>query len=1263
MNIHINRLIALLIIPLILQGCVPASLTKFSKTAPVKATVAAPAGTPTITDPTTGITIPFTPPTIFSYNNNLIYAGTVLTSVDLLPTLNGTLSSTTLRGNFFKSCALDLSGNDQIKTLPVGLVLNPAPLCSITGTPTKISSVAVAFCSDSSKSTKATCEAAPLVWNSTTSTCSNPDNQYSTQAACIASKNKWYKIGAPIPFRVIVTYQNEFYVENKISTTINIGAYLAPTTLQYTQSDRILFTATGPSGLNMVPVVTTAPVVTIPANPALPVVITASSTSPYIASNIIAGSPTAFGIAKLVNKTSGEISTNKLIPLYVSDTVINQFFENDIISTGPCSEPTYTTQATCLAAGAFTWNPAVVKLGKIQSIDSIFGILYVENLSANNISFATNDLIKNVTRATTPTAILVTDADDTSIFSGLNFDNDLQFYGGIYSMSKQTSVFQTGAGINYSIRPLRPWGDSTINISNGLSFKISPALPAGLTFNTDTGTISGSFNNDLSPSQFTITATNSLGSSIGKINISSMSTPGNFSLSNKQIITTSGTALFLEGEELYQPLTPPQSEAPHAKILKKFANGYQMAIENYNGEFLAGASLDSGSKWLSQKAFIIPDKSCIDIAFSDKTSCETALSTWSQGPVRYNLALGIPSPALATDFIAGNYIKSTALSALAPLANLGARALITAVNTETIATIATKVLYVQYFTQAAKNSSTIQSFYQGDTIQDEASLTATTAVINLVKDSNMKLSLAAAAAPNFIQGADIVSATPGLQSAYTNKVLGNDIWVSDISGKSTGTLFRVGDTVHNHETVAEGINPTTITAATADNLLIMERNKYAQAQGNMYNGSKVVYSISPTLPDGLKLDPATGNISGTSTVSQPRKDYLITASNIIGFSYFTIAIDVRDYFQIQNKTDLANSFIMHKVGDNQMSRKCRINASDIASATDAKVLDVRCLLDAQEVDLHLNPVKLNALVGPGVCDFITYAPYYFEQYSPKQSALGISTLYPAIVNVDKGTVITNPVIPTTAMCESNYTALNPLAPNCDEGKLTYTETTWVANTPAAIAAGGAANIISGPVVNKDVLCAGKKTNCIAGQLSSAELTLTQIDAGSRSKIYPTAIGFDKTWTLSDISADKTNIRVANGTVNNQCTLGNAAAKSWTDYTKTISGSISPFGDLTSLELTANPFYGFYCYDSSMKVKARIRVVIRDWDQAFTMLTATDNQSFPGPVEMNAFTATDVSGNPLNSYSDWDDLYNGPAASYPSCGGAASAHYQFPMGKL
>jgi len=88
----------------------------------------------------------------------------------------------------------------------------------------------------------------------------------------------------------------------------------------------------------------------------------------------------------------------------------------------------------------------------------------------------------------------------------------------------------------------------------------------------------------------------------------------------------------------------------------------------------------------------------------------------------------------------------------------------------------------------------------------------------------------------------------------------------------------------------------------------------------------------------------------------------------------------------------------------------------------------------------------------------------------------------------------------------------------------------------------------------------------------------------------------------------------------------------------------------------NPFYTFYCFDRAMDVKARIRMVVRDWDRVFSDDTAKESISDIFLLANGQNSSMDIPStqeipgdyNPwnwYNDYRDWDDMV--PMTRQPS----------------
>ena len=205
----------------------------------------------------------------------------------------------------------------------------------------------------------------------------------------------------------------------------------------------------------------------------------------------------------------------------------------------------------------------------------------------------------------------------------------------------------------------------------------------------------------------------------------------------------------------------------------------------------------------------------------------------------------------------------------------------------------------------------------------------------------------------------------------------------------------------------------------------MKRASYSHYKVNTVTGSGITYSIAPALPAGITLDPKTGILSGTPTERGAKTSYVITAKNLMGTTSVNVDIEVRDYFTLSDASS-APSFKLHRYGDYQNSRSCRVNGSDIYNQTGT--VDIRCHLEAEEQDLNTIAVKLKSKVGPGLCQHVSITPYHFWKWSPKKTNATV------VRWANSNTVTASDRSITSDLdCDGNYTLEG--GPNCDEGSI------------------------------------------------------------------------------------------------------------------------------------------------------------------------------------------------------------------------------------
>lgn len=1166
---NIKLLTSSLVTTLILAGCMPDSLTKFKKEPPKKVTPAEAVSGP-VTDETGNVIDPstLTDPTIFRIKvPDEITTVTTKTyeigqTVNLEAQLDGSIGLEPYRDTLMVKCEIV-----SATALPPGISLR-ADEC-------KISGKTIDVFSDT-----------------------NPLNY-----------------GKPVPYTVRLHYISKTGIVKTMDTTISIGVYQRLGGIFYSQNDKLLMRLSPTGG---------AQISSITSN--------INADDPYERTGLLSTADGPVGVVKFVDVNTSRVGISRVIPIEVENITSLSYF--DTTQTPPTEQYPSLTTARFISNNADTVgsNDAVGKVVKLYrpTSTSTRGIVYVEMIS-KDIYFQDGQYIDdaktfvgNATRITTrdtTAGTLGIDTDFTMRRVGTTFvaDNDYQFFDDKFSVSALVRIYEPGVSVANGIR-LKPVTNAGLTAENNVSYSVSPALPSGLSLNPATGEITGAFTDTLDGATFNVTARNDINSVTAAVGLGAIYAPKDLSYTDRQLISVNSSTKFLEGEMLFQPITPPLETNIKARILRKIgAVGFEkLSIANMNGPFSAGAILDSGNAFYSEKTFISP----LAVTPTSTTTAATPIV------VHYNVVLSLAS---STNFTIGGYVSNAA----------GALGRIVAIEGNDI--------FIQFLTP---DPTSIATFTQGENVRNHevyASGTTTT-TISQVESNNLKIVLGATTlgGPTFNIGYDI-STLPGAPapvtgdlSAFIYDKSGSTLYVSDVTKQPSSTNYFRNSQYITDDEVADVGRYTQISTVSNLNHFFVENNVSVEIKANLSIGNNTVFTVTPALPLGLTLDARTGLISGKPTVRVPRKEYVISAVNLIGQTDFAFELEVRDYFRVTN-TSTASSFIMHKFGDNQQYRDCKIPATNIIEAEGAR--DIRCLLEAEEKDLYNIKLQLQTAAGAGVCQFINVAPFSYYRYPPYQTdstttkyvvagcakqgdATGLGAPFMANIPASATTFT-----PTAEMCDGNYTSISTTTPgpNCDAGSFEVITFTGVDSDGNGVCDQYTQSTAA------TVNCGGRKQACLDGPVRDL-LEETKVNEGYMSLDYETSNGATANVSFaSPIEKGlRTNLRAANGTRNTACTSSKAHANEWMKLAKNFSATSHPFGD-------ANPFYTFNCLDSAKDIKARIRVVVRDWNRAFKINSDIDlDPAYPAVTA--PVSTMDASGldpeflEDYNNYKDWDDSY-------------------------
>lgn len=842
-----------------------------------------------------------------------------------------------------------------------------------------------------------------------------------------------------------------------------------------------------------------------------------------------------------------------------------------------------------------------------------------------------------------------------------------------------------------------------------VTYSISPSLPDDMTFNTSTGTITGNSaagQATLGKTEYNISVTNAVGDvTTYTYQMQISQDPTDLSVADLEFVHVDSVS----NTRFYKGMNISISNGDPAVVIDTYETGGNIEglVVRTSGDIEVGAGIDNKTTYFAaettkkDRIFIYTDtidnytvSGDITTASGD-TGTVIAIAAEAGGGATTGAGRILVEVDTGSTFELGDSIDnadpySAQESIITSITDQNFMNLILTVTdsdnfpTGSFVSTAAGDLGLVIWNDTANEKIFVRTisgqFSTGEGLDDVRTHAANADTVVSVESPYLELTLASNAI--FTAGEPITADDTGYQA--TGKVLNvgtsNEIIVTSYDG-----IFEDSDNLddlnpYNYDSSG---STTTISDVESSHMFQLVSGFFAKIK-SYTRGTVSQYTISPNLPNGLQLDSLTGDIYGTPTETKALTTYTLTArngSNTVSHTFNLMVLGEFSLFHIKSST---SSYLLHKEGQGTSTTRCVITSDQVSDSNTATkgVNDIDCVLEAGEMDLNTNGFTFNSIVSPGLCEYVSFYPFAYNDW-PITTTTGTS--YNEFVFTDSGdpaTICSNSVtgdgvgsviseaqvqgsgIPNVGLafgstycaagstgctpgtdvasptCFGDHSNVSATGPNCDEGSYTV-------NTYTCADDGNGTNDCVCTLTTVETECGGDRASCIAGPYNEVGLspnnTFTYTDTFS---------GVTTDYNIDGQPSKTNNIYHANYSLDMGCFETGSSnylfdTDTWATDLGPSSASTLGFGATNPFEgYFANKFYTFNCLDASFDVKARIRVIIRDWDRSFTPGGADDLAKLDNTTARMDDSGTCFGVN-CDFRPDWD-AFAGGLADYTTC---------------